>query len=208
MLVVVLINFGVKNQVLQVSFKVVARDLISFLTLGSDLNLFGYYLILFGSSFKFHEPSVMLVVGFINFGVTNQVPQVFFKFAAGDLVLVSSYEVADILFCESLAISEAISDYKSKPFSPIDLDLPTNSYKIACTNIQNFEEEENYASTVSVDHNFVYDMKLIVYYMILFVSDLIFLWKLNPGVRTITLTKIVNYARKLHTKETEYGVEH
>ena len=53
----------------------------------------------------------MLVVGLIRFGVTNQVPQFFFKFAAGDLVLVSSSEVADILVCESLDIFEAISDY-------------------------------------------------------------------------------------------------
>ena len=34
------------------------------------------------------------------------------------------------------------------------------------------------------------------------------LWKLNPGVRTITLTKIANYTCKLHTKENEYGAEH
>ena len=34
------------------------------------------------------------------------------------------------------------------------------------------------------------------------------MWKLNPGVRTITLTKIIDYTCKLHTKETEYGVEH
>ena len=47
----------------------------------------------------------------------NQVPQVFFKFAAGDLVLVSSYEVADILFFESLVISEAISYYGAQAFA-------------------------------------------------------------------------------------------
>ena len=35
-----------------------------------------------------------------------------------------------------------------------------------------------------------------------------FLWKLKPGVRTITLTKIANYTCKLLTKETEYGEEH
>ena len=34
------------------------------------------------------------------------------------------------------------------------------------------------------------------------------LWKLNPGVRTITLTTIANYTCKLLTKETEYGLEH
>ena len=33
-------------------------------------------------------------------------------------------------------------------------------------------------------------------------------WKLNPGVRTITLTTIANYTCILHTKEAEYGVEH
>ena len=66
----------------------------------SDMILFGYDLILFGSNFKFQEPSVMLVVGLINFGVTNQVPQVSFKIVAGDLTLVFSYEFVDIIFCE------------------------------------------------------------------------------------------------------------
>ena len=55
MLVFVLINFSVKNQVPQVSFKVVAGDLISFLTLGFDMNLFGSDVILFGSGFKVQE---------------------------------------------------------------------------------------------------------------------------------------------------------
>ena len=78
MLVSVLINFGVKNQVPQVSFKVVVGDLISFLTLGSDMilflsDLFGSDMILFGSVFKFQELSVMLLAALINFGVKNQV---------------------------------------------------------------------------------------------------------------------------------------
>ena len=71
------------------------------------MNLFGYYMILFGSDmtlfgsgFKFQELSVMLVAALINFGVKNQVPQVFFKLVAGDLMLVSSYEFDDIIFCE------------------------------------------------------------------------------------------------------------
>ena len=34
------------------------------------------------------------------------------------------------------------------------------------------------------------------------------LWKLNLGVKTITLTKIANYTCKLHTKETKYRAEH
>ena len=33
-------------------------------------------------------------------------------------------------------------------------------------------------------------------------------WKLNLGVRTITLTTIANYTSKLLTKETEYEAEH
>ena len=42
----------------------------------------------------------MVVFGLINFGVTNQVPQVSFKLVVGDLMLVSSYEFADIIVCE------------------------------------------------------------------------------------------------------------
>ena len=83
LLVVVLINFGVKKQVPQVSFKMVVGDMISFHTFGSDMKFIGYDmiligsdLILFGSIFQFHELLVLLVAGFINFGVTNQVSQV------------------------------------------------------------------------------------------------------------------------------------
>ena len=53
----------------------------------------------------------MLVAALTNSGVKNQVPQFLFKTVTGDLVLVSSYEVFDILFCDSLAIYEAILDY-------------------------------------------------------------------------------------------------
>ena len=59
----------------------------------------------------------MLVAALTNFGVKNQVPQFFLKIDAGDLVLVSSYGVAGILFCYSLAIFEDISDYGSQAFS-------------------------------------------------------------------------------------------
>ena len=48
MLVDALINFGVKNQVPQVSFKIVAGDLMPFHTFGYDMKLFGYSIILFG----------------------------------------------------------------------------------------------------------------------------------------------------------------
>ena len=110
-----------KKQVPQVSFETAAGELISFHSFGSIVNLFGYNLIsdliLFGSNFKIQELSVLLEAALTNFGVKNQVPQFFFKFATGDLVLVSSYEVADILFCESLAISEAISNYGAQSFA-------------------------------------------------------------------------------------------
>ena len=55
-------------------------------TFGSDMILFGSDMILFGSNFKFQEPSVMLVAPLTNFGVKNQVPQLSFKIAAGDLM--------------------------------------------------------------------------------------------------------------------------
>ena len=61
-------------------------------------------LILFGSNFKIQELSVMLVASLTNFSVKNQVSQFFLKIAAGDLVLVSSYEVVDILLFDSLDI--------------------------------------------------------------------------------------------------------
>ena len=65
-------------------------------TLEYDINLFGSDMILFGSRFKFQEPPTMLEAGLINFGVTNQVPQVFFKLVVGDMILVFSYEFVDI----------------------------------------------------------------------------------------------------------------
>ena len=55
------------------------------------MNLFGFDLIsdliLFGSNFKIQELSFMLVAPLTNSGVKNQVPQFFFNFVAGDLVL-------------------------------------------------------------------------------------------------------------------------
>ena len=62
--------------------------------------LFISYLIFLVSYFKIQNPSVMLVAALTNFGVKNQVPHFLFKTANGDLVLVSSYEVADILLCD------------------------------------------------------------------------------------------------------------
>ena len=69
----------------------------------------------------------MLVAALINFGVTNQAPQVSLNFVVEDLMLVLSYEVADIIFCESLIIYEAILDYGSQEFT---LHIPRDSLPI------------------------------------------------------------------------------
>ena len=61
----------------------------------------------------------------------------------------------------------------SDPFALIDLELPTNSYMIACTDTHGFEEGENCASTISVEHTLGSDMEFIGYDMILFGSDMI-----------------------------------
>ena len=44
---------------------------------------------------------------------------------------------------------------------------------IECTNTPSFEEGENCASTISMEHTLGYDMKLFGFYMILFGSDMI-----------------------------------
>ena len=75
---------------------------------------------------------------------------------------------AGVKICDTLDILEEISDYQSDPFAPHDLVFPANSCRIACTKIQNFEEEESCASTVSVNHLFESDINLIG-------SDMIFL---------------------------------
>ena len=63
-----------------------------------------------------------------------------------DVVGVHISNISDIL--------EIISYYKSDPFTLINLELPVNSYRIACTENQNFEEGENCASTISVEKSF------------------------------------------------------
>ena len=64
-----------------------------------------------------------------------------------------SNDVSSVNISNYLDIFEIISDFRSDPFTLIDIDLPTNSYMIACTNTQNFVEEgENHASTILVGH--------------------------------------------------------
>ena len=85
----------------------------------------------------------MLVASLINFGVKNQVPKVSFEIVVGDLMSIFSLEFADIIFCEYLDILEIISYCRSDTFTLIDLELLVNSYMMAGTNFQNFEEGEN-----------------------------------------------------------------
>ena len=75
----------------------------------------------------------MLVSILINFGVKNQVPQVSFKIVVGDLMSVFSHEFANIIFCESLVILEAISYHGAQAFA---LHIPKTSipsYLITCS---------------------------------------------------------------------------
>ena len=82
---------------------------------------------------------------------------------------------SSVQICNIFDILEEISYYHSDPFTPLDLDLPLNSCRIACTKMQNFEEEESYASTVLVNHLFESNINLIGSDMILFRYYLIFI---------------------------------
>ena len=66
--------------------------------------------------------------------------------------------VAGVKIRNTMYIMEIISYYRSDPFTLINLELPVNSYRIACTENQNFEEGENCASTILVEHNFGSDL--------------------------------------------------
>ena len=88
---------------------------------------------LFGSIFKFQEPQVILVSVLINFGLKNQVPQVSFKLVVEDLMLVFSYEFADIIFCESIIIFESISDYGFQAFALHSPRVSLPIYLITCS---------------------------------------------------------------------------
>ena len=96
-----------------------------------------------------------------------------------------------VLISNTLDILEKISDCWSDPFSLLDLYLLANSYMIACTNIQNFEEGENCASTISVEHTFGYDMKPFGSDMILFFSYMI-LFGLNFKFQDISVMLVAS----------------
>ena len=121
LLVVVLINFGVKKQVPKISFKgfeegenCASTSSVEH-TPGYDMEFIGYDMILLGS--RLQELSVPLVDVLINFGVKKQVPKISFKSSAGDLISILSHEFADIIFCKYLDILEIISGCRSDPNS-------------------------------------------------------------------------------------------
>ena len=88
---------------------------------------------------------------------------------------VFSHVFDDIIFFKYLDILEIISGCRSDSNTLIDLELPANSYMIACTNIQNFEDGENCAYTISVEYTLGSDMEFIGSDMILFGYYLILL---------------------------------
>ena len=63
----------------------------------------------------------------------NQVLQVSLKIVAGDLMSVFSHEFADIIFCYSLVIFEAISDYGAQAFALHSPRASLPFYLITCS---------------------------------------------------------------------------
>ena len=69
---------------------------------------------------------------------------------------------------------------------------------MACTKIQNFEEEESCASTVSVDHTLGSDMNIIRYDIILFGYDLIFIGSIFQvhNILVLLVVVLINFVKK------------
>ena len=84
-----------------------------------------------------------------------------------------SNDVFGVKISNYFDILEIIPDCRSDLFTLVDLELPTNSYMSACTNTHNFEEGENCASTILVEHTLGSDMRLFGSDMILFGFDMI-----------------------------------
>ena len=80
-----------------------------------------------------------------------------------------SNDVIGVQISNTMDILEIISYCRSDAFNLIDLELPKNSYIIACTNTQNFEGD-NCASTISMEHTLGSDKNLFGSDMILFGS--------------------------------------
>ena len=68
---------------------------------------------------------------------------------------------------------------------------------IACTNTQNFEEGENCASTISVEHTLGSNMNLFGSDMILFGYDLILLGSRVLGFSVLLVVVLINFGVKM-----------
>ena len=88
---------------------------------------------------------------------------------------------------------------RSGPFTFFDLELPANSYMIACTNIQNFEEGENCASTISVEQTLGYDM-------ILFGYDLILLGSRVQELSLLLVVVLINFGVKKQVPKISFKI--
>ena len=91
---------------------------------------------------------------------------------------------------------EIFSYCRSDPNTLIDLELPTNSYMIACIDTQGFEEGENCASTISVEHTLGYDMEFIGSDMKFFGSDLILLGSRVQEILVPLVVVLINFGVK------------
>ena len=103
-----------------------------------------------------------------------------------------SNNVVGVQISNTMDIMEIISYYRSDPFTLINLELPVNSYRIACTKNQNFEEGENCASTISVEHGFGYDINLFGFD--LFSDLIIFVSGFNiQDISILLITDFINF---------------
>ena len=107
-----------------------------------------------------------------------------------------SNDVAGVQVSNSLDILEIISDCRSDPFTLIHLELPINSYMIAYTDTQGFEERKNCASTISVEHTLGSDMDFIGSDMILFGSDMILLGSKVQELSVMIVSVLINFGVK------------
>ena len=77
---------------------------------------------------------------------------------------------------------------------------------IACTNIHNFEEGENCASTISVEHTLGCDMKLFGPDMILFGSDLILLGSRVQKISVLLVAILINFGVKKQVPKISFKI--
>ena len=107
----------------------------------------------------------------------------------------------------NLDVLEEIWDFGSDPFTLFDLELPKNSYMIACTNTQSFVEEgENCASTILVEHLDLFhtlgsDMTLLGNDMTLFGSNFKF-----QGLPFMLVVVLINFGVKNQVPQVSFKI--